>query len=70
MGVQRDTMADMLTVNRTATPGDSLGFLRMFAPGRFTLGKFFPIEDYAGEQPTMIGQETLPRLDALQEDGE
>jgi luciferase-type oxidoreductase len=51
----------MLTVNRTAKPSDSKGFQRMFAPGRLTLGVFFPIEAFAGDQPTMIGQEGLAR---------
>ena len=51
----------MLTVNRSATPGDSKGFQRMFAPDRLTLGVFFPIEAFSGDQPTMLGQEHLAR---------
>ncbi|WP_395402799.1 LLM class oxidoreductase [Pseudoduganella sp. UC29_106] len=54
-------MADMLTPNRTARPGDSRGFTRMFAPDRLTLGVFFPIEAFSGDQPSMLGQEGLAR---------
>ena len=49
----------MLTPNRTARPGDSKGFQRMFSPNRLTLGVFFPIEAFPGDQPTMFGQERL-----------
>ncbi|HSK39628.1 MAG TPA: LLM class flavin-dependent oxidoreductase, partial [Arenibaculum sp.] len=35
------------------------GFRRMFAPGRLTLGLFFPIEAFKGDRPTMTGQEAL-----------
>jgi hypothetical protein len=52
-------MADMLTPKRAAKPGDSKGFRRMFAPDRLTLGVFFPIEAFSGDQPTMAGQERL-----------
>jgi luciferase-type oxidoreductase len=51
----------MLTVNRTARPSDCKGFQRMFAPGRLTVGVFFPIEAFPGDQPTMLGQEGLAR---------
>jgi luciferase-type oxidoreductase len=54
-------MADLLTPNRTAKPSDSRGFQRMFAPDRLTLGVFFPIEAFSGDQPTMLGQEGLAR---------
>ena len=37
------------------------GFRRMFAPGRLTLGVFFPIEAYPGDRPTMRDQERLAR---------
>lgn len=37
------------------------GFLRMFRPGRLTLGVFFPIEAFAGDRPSMRGQEALAR---------
>ena len=40
---------------------ESLAFQRMFAPGRLTLGVFFPIEAFAGDQPTMIEQVPLAR---------
>ena len=33
----------------------------MFAPGRLTLGVFFPIEAFAGDTPTMRDQERLAR---------
>jgi alkanesulfonate monooxygenase SsuD/methylene tetrahydromethanopterin reductase-like flavin-dependent oxidoreductase (luciferase family) len=33
----------------------------MFAPDRLTLGVFFPIEAFCGDQPTMLGQEGLAR---------
>lgn len=51
----------MLTANRSAEVGDSAGFRRMFAPGRLTLGVFFPIEAFQGDVPTMRGQERLAR---------
>lgn len=37
------------------------GFTRMFAPRRLTLGVFFPIEAFQGDQPTMHNQERLAR---------
>lgn len=37
------------------------GFRRMFQPGALTLGVFFPIEAFAGDRPTMRGQESLAR---------
>lgn len=51
----------MLTANRSAEVGDSAGFRRMFAPGRLTLGVFFPIEAFQGDRPTMRNQERLAR---------
>jgi hypothetical protein len=54
-------MADMSTPNRTAKPGDARGFQRMFSPGRLTLGVFFPIEAFPGDEPTMFDQERLAR---------
>src|SRR4051794_33016689 len=41
--------------------GEPKGFRTMFAPGRLTLGVFFPIEAYQGDQPTMRDQERLAR---------
>jgi luciferase-type oxidoreductase len=37
------------------------GFQKMFMPGRLTLGVFFPIEAFPGDQPTMRDQERLAR---------
>ena len=51
----------MLTVNKAARASDAPGFRRMFAPGRLTLGVFFPIEAFQGDQPTMRNQERLAR---------
>ena len=52
---------NMLTGNRTARASDANGFRKMFAPGRLTLGVFFPIEAFKGDQPTMRNQERLAR---------
>jgi luciferase-type oxidoreductase len=52
-------MANMFTADRTARPADATGYQRMFAPGRLTLGVFFPIEAFQGDQPTMRDQERL-----------
>ena len=41
--------------------GGPNGFRRMFAPGRLTLGVFFPIEAFTGDRPTMRDQERLAR---------
>lgn len=46
------------------TPGtrpaaENPGFRRMFAADRLTLGVFFPIEAFAGDRPSMAGQEDL-----------
>src|SRR5690348_8080037 len=51
----------MLTANKTAHPSDATGFRKMFAPDRLTLGAFFPIEAFQGDEPTMRGQERLAR---------
>lgn len=42
-----------------AGPPDSPGFRRMFAPGRLTLGAFFPLAAYAGDMPDLEGQAEL-----------
>lgn len=42
-----------------AQEGRSVGFDRMFASGRMTLGLFFPIEAFEADCPTMTGQEVL-----------
>jgi luciferase-type oxidoreductase len=52
-------MASMLVANRAARPDQGRGFQRMFAPGRMTLGVFFPIEAFQGDQPAMRKQEQL-----------
>jgi luciferase-type oxidoreductase len=52
-------MARMLIANKTAQRGDALGFQRMFAPHQLTLGVFFPIEAFKGDQPAMRNQEKL-----------
>jgi luciferase-type oxidoreductase len=50
-----------LKPDRKARASDSKGFRQMFAPGRMTLGVFFPIEAYEGDAPTMRDQERLAR---------
>ena len=47
--------------NGADRPGEAPGFGRMFAPGRLTLGVFFPIEAFEGDRPTMRHQERLAR---------
>jgi luciferase-type oxidoreductase len=49
----------MLKTSESARASKSQGFDKMFSPGRLTLGVFFPIEAYQGDQPTMRGQERL-----------
>jgi luciferase-type oxidoreductase len=49
----------MLKANKTARVSEAQGFRRMFAPGRLTLGVFFPIEAFEGDEPTMRDQERL-----------
>jgi luciferase-type oxidoreductase len=49
----------MLKVNPTATVDEAPGFRRMFRAGRLTLGVFFPIEAFKGDEPSMQGQERL-----------
>jgi luciferase-type oxidoreductase len=51
----------MLTLNRSAEIDGAPGFRKMFAPGRLTLGMFFPIESFQGDRPTMRNQERLAR---------
>lgn len=59
-------MASMLTANKAARPDQAKGFQKMFAPDRLTLGVFFPIEAFQGDQPTMRDQERLAqRAEAL-----
>jgi len=49
----------MLKVNPTATVDEASGFRRMFREGGLTLGVFFPIEAFKGDEPSMHGQEQL-----------
>lgn len=49
----------MYKVDAAARVEDAPGFHRMFAPGRLTLGVFFPIEAFRNDQPTMRDQERL-----------
>jgi luciferase-type oxidoreductase len=51
----------MVTENGASLTDEPRGFRRMFAPGRLTLGIFFPIEAFPGDQPTMRDQERLAR---------
>jgi len=51
----------MFMANKTARVNESIGFQKMFAPGRLTLGVFFPIEAFKADQPTMRNQEYLAR---------
>ena len=51
----------MLKANKAASIGDSAGFRRMFAPGRLSLGVFFPIEAFARDEPGMRDQPRLAR---------
>jgi luciferase-type oxidoreductase len=51
----------MLKPDRTASSADCAGFRRMFAPDRLTVGVFFPIEAFQGDEPTMRNQERLAR---------
>ncbi|WP_376962088.1 LLM class oxidoreductase [Azospirillum sp. A26] len=51
----------MLEANSTARPSESKGFRRMFAPGRLTLGVFFPIESFQRDEPSMRNQEHLAK---------
>jgi luciferase-type oxidoreductase len=56
----------MLTDSKTGGAPAAPGFRRMFAPGRLTLGVFFPIESYEGDQPRMKHQEArAQRAEAL-----
>jgi luciferase-type oxidoreductase len=51
----------MLTINRATDATESNGYLRMFSPGKLTVGVFFPIEAYQRDEPTMRDQERLAR---------
>lgn len=51
----------MLQATKAASISDSAGFRRMFAPGRLSLGLFFPIEAFQGDEPSMRDQPRLAR---------
>ena len=51
----------MLKANKAASIRDSAGFRRMFAPDRLSLGLFFPIEAFEGDEPRMRDQARLAR---------
>jgi luciferase-type oxidoreductase len=51
----------MLKVTNATSIHDSAGFRRMFAPGRLSLGVFFPIESFERDEPTMRDQPRLAR---------
>lgn len=51
----------MLKVDKAASVADSAGFRRMFAPGRLSLGVFFPIEAFERDEPGMRDQARLAR---------
>lgn len=56
----------MLKVNPTAGVEQAPGFRRMFHAGHLTLGAFFPIEAFKGDEPSMRDQERLAqRAEAL-----
>ena len=56
----------MVIASKTGGSAEAAGFRRMFAPGRLTLGVFFPIESYEGEQPQMKHREArAERAEAL-----
>ena len=56
----------MVIAAKTGGAAEPAGFRRMFAPGRLTLGVFFPIESYEGDQPQMKHQEArAQRAEAL-----
>ena len=51
----------MLKANKAASVSDSAGFRRMFAADRLSLGVFFPIEAFQGDEPRMRDQPRLAR---------
>jgi luciferase-type oxidoreductase len=48
-------------VQSSAEAVDNPGYRSIFEPRRLTLGVFFPIEAFSGDEPTMRGQELLAR---------
>jgi luciferase-type oxidoreductase len=51
----------MLKVTNATSTHDSAGFRSMFAPGRLSLGVFFPIESFERDEPMMRDQPRLAR---------
>jgi len=51
----------LYTPDPAARVTDHPGFRRMFAPGRLSVGVFFPIENFKGDRPTMREQEKRAR---------
>jgi luciferase-type oxidoreductase len=51
----------MHEASRDRSPASLPGYRRVFAPGRLTLGLFFPIESFAGDRPAMLEQVALAR---------
>ncbi len=49
----------MLNLNTTRQRTQNRGFTQMFHPGQLSLGVFFPIEAFTGDQPTMQRQVAL-----------
>jgi luciferase-type oxidoreductase len=54
-------MAGTILANEAVLPTEARGFQRTFAPHELTLGVFFPIEAFKGDQPAMRDQERLAR---------
>lgn len=52
---------DLFSADACGPAHTAFGFRRMFAPGRLTLGLFFPIEAFEGDRPTMADQERLAK---------
>jgi luciferase-type oxidoreductase len=49
----------MLKAQKAISIDSSPGFRRMFVPGQLSLGVFFPIEAFKGDEPTMREQPSL-----------
>ena len=59
--VEGEGRDDVQSQQVIAQASEAIGFQKMFAPDRLTLGVFFPIEAFSGDEPTMVGQERLAR---------
>jgi luciferase-type oxidoreductase len=58
-GLSLYKMPTMLKVQKAVSIDSSPGFRRMFVPGQLSLGVFFPIEAFQGDEPTMREQPSL-----------